>query len=124
MSELAWTTPPQEPEGIRWDTVITILVTTLVVFGIGVAVQWAMAGALMRRLNPAYPDVPGAVGQPTINVLEQREFGVAERGLDLAAEHRRSLDRWGWVDRARGTVHEPIEDVFRRMAAEPAAGGR
>ncbi len=124
MTELEWATPPQEPEGIRWDPVITVIVTTLVVFGIGVAVEWAMAGALMRRLNPAYPDVPEAVGSPAINLLEQRDFSVAERGLELEAERRGSLERWGWVDRERGTVREPIEDVFRRMAAEPAAGGR
>jgi len=123
MSDLAWKTPPQEPEGIRWRTVLVSMVSTLLLFGAGVAVQWTMAKAEMSGRNPHYDRGPPLIGSPTINLLEQVPFPVASSSYQDQAKRLQQLESYGWVDRAQGIIHVPIENAFQELLATPPAKG-
>jgi hypothetical protein len=59
---------------------------------------------------------------PQIDTIEQTLVRDTRRGLDLNDEKRRSLDRWGWVDRPHGVAHIPIDRAIELVVARPDGG--
>lgn len=120
-----WETPPQQPEAIRWRRVLGAIGGTLALFAAAVAIEWWMGIGLAEHLDPGRPRVPERLGAPTINLLEQVPFPIQVRGYQRRDDALRALDGYGWVDRARGIVHVPVEQEMARMveASRRRAGG-
>jgi len=87
----------------------TIVLVVIGAVGIAVAfVIWAFtllehpaAESLARR--------PGEVGLAQPPLFDESPG----EGPRRAAEQRRRLESWGWVDRAGGVAHAPIEEAMR-----------
>jgi hypothetical protein len=104
--------------------------------GAGLAAALLLFPLLVLVLLPGSvrdtPTAPSAL-PPAPPLQTQPETDLA---IHRAAEEEH-LSSWGWVDRARGVVHMPIEEAMRRTAAAgipdwpagasgggPAAGAR
>lgn len=120
MSEPDWEVPPQQPEGIHWRVVIIIVTSALALFAAAVGIESAMQWTQSRQRNPS-PSIPGALGQRTINLLEQVPFPIQTEGYRERAEALRRVDGWGWVDRGRGIIHVPVEREMEKLVAEDQA---
>ncbi len=120
-----WEVPPQQPEGIRWRRISGAIGGTIALFAISVGIEWAMGAVLANGRNPARQQIPAAVSQRTINLLEQVPVQIAMHGYELREDQLRRLDGYGWVDPERGIVHVPVEVEMERMvrAAEAGEGG-
>ncbi len=123
--ETEWEVPGQEPEGIRWRIIIPIIIVTAAIFGGAVVIEVVMARSSRRPVE--YARVPAALGKPQINMVNQLPFDLDVIGYRERREQLETLESWGWVDRARGIVHEPIDraidEVVRDQGRRPASGG-
>jgi len=104
----------------------------LVAVGIGALVVFFLASAVavsfLRVRQGEHPPlpVPPDVGRSKIGIVEQQQFSVALRGERDRAARLERLRSFGWVDRAGGVVHVPIDRamdlVARGVRAEPGPG--
>jgi hypothetical protein len=115
--------PPQEPDdpsagwiaGLGIGTVVLAIVLSLI------------AVALVDRYGneyagPLYPR-PLADPRPDRPVSFPLEFYALEHGTPAEGERleqigRAKLESWGWVDRAAGTVHMPIDLAMDVVSAQ------
>lgn len=80
------------------------------------------ATLLFLRGEPGHAGgaLPGG-GQPrATGTVETSLILATERGIALRAEQKKTLDRWGWVDRDAGVAQIPIERAMDVVAARPA----
>jgi hypothetical protein len=123
MSEDTWSTPPQQPEGIAWGKVLGAAGVTLAVFAAAVVLQCGagLAGQHARAPGGARPPLR----EPEIGMVEQTPFPLHVRGYQRRADQLDRLAHWGWSDRSRNLVHEPIDRAMAELVAEDArARGR
>jgi hypothetical protein len=73
------------------------------------AASWLLLRALGQATNTARP--PAAIPAPRLLPAPQQERAA------YFAEKERRLATWGWVDRAAGIAHIPLDEAMRRMAA-------
>ncbi len=97
---------------------------TVVLVGVGALLSFTVAAlAVMAYLRldvagrPA-PTLPPELGQTKIALVEQSLFfdGNLLRGEKDRAARLARLQAWGWVDRARGVAHIPIEEAMTLVA--------
>lgn len=88
-----------------------LVVTALVVhFGIGVMYRMLIEGAKVTVEQPYPLAVPAEAKlppEPRLQAQPSREIG------DFRATEEESLHNYGWVDKAAGVVHIPIEEAMR-----------
>jgi hypothetical protein len=92
-------------------------VTASVIAAAGVLV----AGAILHHSTPPTLARAPLPAPPQIGVVEQTLIRSARRGVDLRASQRESLDRAGWVNRARGIAKIPIDDAMDLVVDAPLA---
>ena len=106
----------QERDRIPSTKIIVIAVASIVAFTAGVTI---MAWMLMARTQKFLPNGPGPLpplaGQPEIGIVDQSLFEIRSDFMD---RQRRRLDSYGWVDRASGRVHIPIERAMKMVIEE------
>jgi len=118
-------TPEHDPHGhqsedhIAFGKVITVGVVSLVLFAAGI--MWS--SAILHRDTKRAEEATGLARQPTlgkaeIGIVDQVPFNGDHRLADWRQERAARLNSYGWVDRAKGIAHVPIE-----RALEAAAGG-
>jgi len=106
----------QERDRIPSKKAIIVGVGSIVIFTIGVILSTWMLNARTQRLLPHGPGpLPALAGQPKIGIVNQTLF---ETPSDFQDRQRRRLDSYGWVDRARGQVHIPVERAMQMMIQE------
>lgn len=75
-----------------------------------------MNGTSVRIASTTFPETPAA---PAGDVpIERTLIEATERGQDLRAAQRASLERWGWTDRAAGKAEIPIERAMELVIEE------
>jgi hypothetical protein len=114
----------EAPEGTSAFVVALVLVIT-VLFAIGLClVAYVLLHAREGSLRPSR-DWPEQRLPPPHRVAEIRAepFDLPHPRPNLAAEKRRILQSYGWVDRPRGLVHLPIDVAFGLMLHGRQAGG-
>ncbi|MBL0276399.1 MAG: hypothetical protein IPQ24_09955 [Anaeromyxobacter sp.] len=109
--------PRAEDDHVEVRTVLLVGLGALLIF----AVAGVAAGLYLQRTTAARPaaGLPAELGQTKIALVEQRLFhegNVLRADRDRAARLAR-LAGAGWVDRARGVAHIPIEDAMALVAA-------
>jgi len=76
-------------------------------------IVWLFPGAVHHQAFPAGLPLMAEPHLQTDPPAEMKAF---------QAEEARRLDSYGWVDRASGTVHIPIEAAMRRVAQDGIPG--
>jgi hypothetical protein len=106
----------QERDRIPSAKIIVIGVSSIVIFAVGV---WIAAWMLSARTQKFLPHGPGPLpplaGQPEIGIVDQPLF---ETPSDFMDRLRGRLSSYGWVDRAQGRVHIPIERAMKMVVEE------
>lgn len=106
--------PAQQPDVLAWRWLLGIFggVTIIVALLIAWAVALSHVGG--GEHVPVPEPVPRALDRSSLDywLIESNEPPVRER-----ADARARLHGWGWVDRARGRVHMPIEAAIDEAIA-------
>ena len=113
----------QEQDKVDSKTVVGVGVAALVIFAVGIF--WSIS--ILRESNGTIrsytPEQVPAGKQDEIGMVYQVSFG-ADFAAKLAAEQRGYLESTGWVDKAHGKVHIPIDRAILDYVedAEKAGG--
>lgn len=101
------------------------LVLVVTVLSVGVAAlllgkdQARLAGGPAERAK-----TEGSVAPPTLGIIEQTLIEHEARGVQQRRLEEERLHQYGWVDRARGVAHIPIDKAMDLFVAESAHPGR
>jgi hypothetical protein len=100
-------------DDIDFVKVITIGVVSLLIF----AIATAWAATILRRETASIEEKTGrthaaVVGQPEIGIVDQVPFVSDQRLPAWQKRHAERLNSYGWVDRAKGIAHIPIESAM------------
>ena len=100
--------------------IMIIGVLSLVVFAAGIV--WAyfiMQGKVAEIRRNGAPRAATEIGKPEIGIVDQVLFSTDNR-LDVwKAEHTKRLEGVGWIDKAKGIAHIPIDQAMARVVASP-----
>ena len=96
---------------IDFHKVIAVGVVSLIIFALGI---WWAAGILRHETKRAEDSTGLAaesalLGKPEIGIVDQVPYSGDHRLADWRQERSSRLNSYGWVDRAKGIVHVPIE---------------
>ena len=106
----------QERDRIPSTRIVVIAVSSIVAFAAGVILAAWMLMARTQRFLPNGPGpLPPLAGQTEIGIVDQPMFEIRSDFMD---QQRRRLDSYGWVDRASGRVHIPIERAMKQVVEE------
>jgi hypothetical protein len=118
--------PHNDPHGhksedeIAYGKVILVGVVSLAIF----ALSTVWAAVILSKETKKVEEETGLVHRPPkvemeeIGIVDQVPFNIDTRLHRWRAEHDAKLNGFGWVDRAKGVAHIPIE-----RAMESVAGG-
>lgn len=108
--------PPAEEDVIPSAKIVWVGIGALAVFLVGSLLTAYGMVAVRRYVNPAGPPaLPSEAGSAKIGIVEQRLFENANQNVAWREQAYRRLGSVGWVDRARGIVHVPIEQAMDRV---------
>ena len=112
---------PQEDDRVGARAVTRVVVVGLLVGAVAVGASAMLLGATRastpRRVNPhGARTEPREIEQVDQTLIERDDYGPRMR-----ERQRRELERYGWVDRARGVARIPIG---RAMDLVVRGGGR
>jgi hypothetical protein len=109
----------QSEDHIAFGKVIWVGVISLFLFALGTVWAAAILHRETKRAEEATGQTRQAVlGRAEIGIVDQVPFNGDHRLADWRKERATRLNGYGWIDRARGVAHVPIE-----RAMEAAAGG-
>lgn len=104
--------PRSEDDHVESRAVVLIGAGALAIFL--VAGLSAMAYLRMESARRPAPPLPAELGQTKIALVEQSLFadGTPLRGERDRTARLARLNGWGWVDRAAGVAHIPIDEAM------------
>ena len=104
----------QKEDRIDFPKVITVGVVSLIIFAL--ATWWAIAHSERASLKGRSEGRATAeLGKPEIGIVDQVPFQDDKR-LDVWKQERAEwLGQYGWVDRAHGVIHIPIERAMEEV---------
>jgi hypothetical protein len=112
----------QEEDTVRGGTLIRVGLSAFVIAVLAVVVSTAILGrGGQARLGggPAERvEKHGNVAPPAIGLIEQTLIEHEERGLEERRVEEARLHTYGWVDRAHGIAHIPIDRAMGLIVAE------
>jgi hypothetical protein len=115
---------PQD-EALPFGLVAVVATITAVIFAI--AVIWT--ARLMTNVEDevrAQSGTPRSAveipnyGEAEVGIVDQQNFALERRALEMRRAHVERLASYGWVNRAQGTIHIPIDEAMKRYAAQAA----
>jgi hypothetical protein len=106
----------QERDRIASTKIIVIAISAILLFGLGVVItDWVLTVRTHKLLPHGPGPLPPLAGQAEIGIVDQPLFEIRSDFMD---QQRRRLSSYGWIDRASGRVHIPIERAMKRVAEE------
>lgn len=112
---------------IDFVKVIAIGAASLAIFA--VCTYWA--ATILHRETARIEDktgmiAPAKLGKPEIGIVDQVPFVSDQRLEGVRQERAAFLNGYGWVDRAKGIAHVPIDEAMDAVAggAMPAGAPR
>src|SRR5450432_195169 len=100
--------------------IVLVGVVSLLLFAVGIV--WAYRIMVARQAEvegQGLARVPTEIGKPEIGIVDQVPFSIDHRLEVWKANNRKHLSSYGWVDRAKGVVHIPIERAMEQVIASP-----
>jgi hypothetical protein len=104
---------------INYPKVIGVGVVSLVIFAL--CTWWA--AVILRHQTKTTEEATGAakpaidIGRDEIGIVDQVPFIIDHRLQNWREGHKARLDGYGWVDRAKGIAHVPIDSAMDAVAA-------
>ena len=103
--------------------IIVVGLLSLGVFAAGIGWSYGLMTGRQEQINAGGAAVPGSkIGQAEIGIVDQVLFDTDHRLEIWKAENARRLSSYGWVDRAKGLAHIPIEAAMEQVIASLAGG--
>ena len=120
---------PSGEDGINIRYIVTVGVISLAVFAASTVVAWLIMKAdLPDENSPEAPAKAAFVGSPEIGLVDTPMFDDDNRLAEWKAAKAKRLTTYGWVDKAKGVVHIPIDkamdQVINQAASAPPPGNR
>lgn len=116
--------PIQEEDKIPIGKIVVVAIVALAVFGVGavwaVAIQRSEQHSIVQEHHSNGPDVAGS---PEVGIVYQTPFTSARYADDKKDEKEAWLTHYGWVDKAKGTVHVPIDQAMRKYVSQQSSSG-
>ncbi|HEY2731695.1 MAG TPA: hypothetical protein VGK52_17245 [Polyangia bacterium] len=114
-------------DAVNYGKVIGVGVGSLVIFAL--SIWWAAAiwhGAKADAEAKAGPAKEFDTHQAEIGIVDQVQFSADGRLLKWRRDRKLELERYGWVDKAKGVVRIPIEAAMHEVVggAMPAGAPR
>jgi hypothetical protein len=107
-------------DGMNLSKIIMVGVVALAVFAAGVIWAYFIYTGAKAEINKNGAAKQGSeIGKTEIGIVDQVLFSDDHRLEDWKAAHRKHLDGVGWVDKAKGIVHIPIEQAMQKVVASP-----
>jgi hypothetical protein len=114
--------PVQEQDRIPVAKIVLVAIVSLAVFALGVvwsvSIQRSENKTVIQWHKPAGPDL---TGQPEVGIVYQLPFNKSAYAEDKKAETQLRLAHYGWSDKAKGTVHVPIELAIQKYVQSAGA---
>jgi hypothetical protein len=107
-------------DGINLGKIVVIGLGSLALFAVGILWSYQLmvgrqgeihAQGLARR--------PTEIGKPEIGIVDQVPFSIDHRLEVWKAANGKRLSSYGWIDRAKGIAHMPIEQAMDQVIAAP-----
>ena len=109
----------QEPEHFHGPKLVLIGVITLIIFALAVVWATRIMQSRTRDNEPTgKPTIPSQLGRPEIGIVDQVPFEQAHDARKLRESKLKQLNSYGYIDKARGTVHVPIERAYELVQKE------
>jgi len=100
--------------------IVLVGVVSLLLFAVGIV--WAYRIMVARQAEvegQGLARVPTEIGKPEIGIVDQVPFSIDHRLEVWKAKNLKHLSSYGWIDRAKGVVHIPIERAMEQVIASP-----
>jgi hypothetical protein len=111
---------PDSLHDMNLGRIVVIGVIALVVFAAGIFWAYKLMVGRENEIRAAGPvRVPTEIGKPEIGIVDQVPFEIDHRIEDWRAAYAKRLSSYGWIDRAQGITHIPIEKAMERVVAAP-----
>lgn len=100
--------------------IVAVGVVSLLVFAVGIISAYFLLQGQRAEIRKDGAEKPRAeLGKAEIGIVDQVMFTIDNR-LDVwRAEHKKRLESYGWIDKAKGVAHIPIEQAMAKVVASP-----
>ena len=107
-------------DGMNLRKIIGVGVAALTVFAVGIVWSYYLLHAERDRIEAnGKADPATEIGKAEIGIVDQVLFSTDDRLTVFKAEHAKKLNGFGWVDRAKGLAHIPIDQAIQKVIASP-----
>jgi hypothetical protein len=107
-------------DGMNLKKIMLVGAAALFTFAVGIVWSYYLWGAELREITErGRASAPSEIGKPEIGIVDQVLFSNDTRLTVWKAEHAKRLGKYGWVDRAKGVAHMPIELAMQKVIASP-----
>ena len=115
--------PVQEEDRIPVGKIVLVAAVSLAVFAVGVV--WSVS--IQRSENDSIVQWHKTLGAdhtnaPEVGIVFQTPFNKSAYADDKKAEKQLWLSHYGWTDKAKGTVHTPIDVAIQKYVSQAGAG--
>lgn len=107
-------------DAMNLGKIVLVGVVSLLLFAVGIV--WAYRIMVARQADveaQGLARVPTEIGKPEIGIVDQVPFSIDHRLEIWKAKNLKHLSSYGWIDRAKGVVHIPIERAMEQVIASP-----
>lgn len=109
-----------DAHGMNLKKIMLVGLGALVTFAVGIIWSYYLWGAELREIAGRGRATPATeIGKPEIGIVDQVLFSTDTRLAVWKADHAKRLGTYGWVDRAKGVAHIPIEMAMQKVIASP-----
>ncbi len=116
---------PSNEDDVNIKKIVMIGAISLVIFFISAVIAYYILKVDTATLQAAGVAKPGKlIGQPEIGIVDQVPFDIDHRLEDWRAAKHKHLTSFGWVDRAQGKIHVPIDQAMDEFIKRSAGGAQ
>lgn len=111
---------PESLHDMALGKIVIIGVLSLTLFAAGVI--WAYQLMVRRQSElgaKGTASVPTKIGHEEVGIVDQTPFDIDHRLEIWRAAKAKRLSSYGWIDRAKGVAHMPIEQAMQEVVAHP-----
>ncbi len=120
------TTHNTSPEGgVQMGKILVVGAVSLAIFAISAVIAWAILKRDTARIDATTGRAaPGTmIGKDEINLVDAVHLDSDTRLQQWRLKMQKRLTTYGWVDKAKGVVHIPIDQAMDQVVTQYGAGG-
>jgi hypothetical protein len=110
-----------DDDGVDIKKILTVGGVSLATFALSALIAHLIMRSDIKQVEArGLPPVPSEIGKDEIGIVDQVEFSQDNRLDEWRAAKRKRLDGYGWVDRAKGLVHIPVDKAIDQVVSQGA----